>query len=118
LKPFSDQRFEATMSRVRARAADIDVRDFAERDFRMISPSHLAGPKLDRFVLKVSGMTRFLDVGDVEWIEGAGVYVTLHTSNRPILHRSSLTDLEARLDERHFIRIHRSAIVNIERVSH
>jgi len=118
LKPFSDQRFEAAMARVRARSAERGMREFAERVMRMISPSHLNSSKLDRFVLKVSGTTRFLSADEVEWIEGAGVYVTLHTTTRPILYRSSLTDLEARLDTGKFIRIHRSAIVNFERVSH
>lgn len=118
LKPFSDERFEAAMSRARSRLNERGIREFSERVMRMISPMQLAGGILDRLVVKAAGATRFLSVADVEWIEGTGVYVTLHTVGKAILYRSSLSDLEMRLDPRCFIRIHRSAIVNIERVLH
>ena len=118
LKPFSDERFEATMSRVRSRLDERGMREFGERVLRMISPAQLSPRTLDRLVVKASGATRFLNVAEVEWIESAGVYVMLHTAGKGILHRASLTDLESRLDPRCFIRIHRSAIVNIEKVSH
>lgn len=117
LKPFSDQRFEATMSRVRARRGEQGLREFSERVLRMITPESSPDVPLDRLVIKAGGTTRFLSVGDVEWIEGSGVYVTLHTGAKQILHRCSLTELESRLNARHFIRIHRSAIINIDCVS-
>lgn len=118
LKPFSDGRFEATMARVRSRLDERGMREFGERVMRMISPLQPGAGTLDRLVVKAAGATRFLSVADVEWIEGAGVYVTLHTAGKEILYRSSLNDLESRLNPRFFIRIHRSAIINIERVSH
>ena len=46
------------------------------------------------------------------------MYVVLHTGGKELLHRSSLTEMEAKLDPRHFIRIHRSAIVNLARIAH
>lgn len=118
LKPFSDERFEATMARVRLRLGERDIREFSERVMRMISPLPANTGPLERLVVKSGGVTRFLNTSDLEWIEGAGVYVTLHTAGKEILHRASLTDLESRLDPRVFIRIHRSAIINIEKVSH
>jgi len=118
LKPFSDERFETTMTRVRARLDERGMRDFGARVMRLMSPTQWNTGTLDRLVVKSAGATRFLSTADLEWIEAAGVYVTLHTSGKEILHRASLTDLEARLDPRTFIRIHRSAIVNIEKVSH
>jgi len=119
LKPFSDERFEAAMARVRVRQDERKLGEFAERVMRMIgSPSAPVSTYLDRLVIKGSGATRFLSVAEIDWIEGAGVYVTIHTGGKEILHRSSLTDLESRLDPRTFIRIHRSTIVNIERVTH
>jgi two-component system LytT family response regulator len=116
LKPFSDERFEATMARVRERFGERGMRDFGERVMRMISP--LPTGALDRLVVKTAGTTRFLSTSTIEWIEAAGVYVTLHLAGKQILHRAALTDLETRLDPRVFIRIHRSAIINIEMISH
>ena len=118
LKPFSDERFEETMARVRVRTDERGMREFGERVMRMISPEKGGQPAMDRLVVKAAGVTRFLSTSEVEWIEGAGVYVTLHTAGKEILHRVTLTELEGRLDPRSFIRIHRSAIVNIEKVSH
>jgi two-component system LytT family response regulator len=55
---------------------------------------------------------------DIEWIEAAGVYVTLHVGAKEVLYRAALNDLTRKLDPMRFVRIHRSAIVNIESVSH
>ncbi len=117
LKPFSDERFEATMARVRGRMEDRSMREFGARVLRMMTPEQGGAGTIDRLVLKDGGVTRFLNVSEVEWIEGAGVYVTLHTMAKAILYRASLSELEGRLDGRQFIRIHRSAIVNIECVT-
>ena len=116
LKPFSDERFEATMARVRSRWGGLGMQEFGESVLRMISPAKATIGSLDRLVVKASGSTILLSIADVEWIEGAGVYVMLHTEGKKIMHRASLSDLESRLDPRSFIRIHRSAIVNIEKV--
>ena len=118
LKPYSDPRFRSAMSRARARLDDRGLREFAERVRQMLSPGAVNGPPLERIVIKGRGTTRFLDVMEVECIEAAGIYVVLHTGGKELLHRSSLTDIEAKLDPRHFIRIHRSAIVNLARVAH
>jgi two-component system LytT family response regulator len=117
LKPFSDERFRSALTRARARLAERDLLDFGERVKQLMAPIPASG-KLERLVVKSAGTTRFLPVSELEWIEGAGVYVTLHTGNKEILYRASLNDLEARLDAARFIRIHRSAIVNFEKVSH
>lgn len=117
LKPFSDERFAGTMARVRSRLDERGIREFGASLMRMIAPAQPAVGILHRLVVKDGGATRFLHVTDVEWIEGSGVYVALHTNGKEILHRASLNSLEARLDPERFIRIHRSAIVNIDRVS-
>jgi two-component system LytT family response regulator len=118
LKPYSDARFRSAMSRVRARLDDRGLREFAARVKQMLTADVADGPPLERLVIKGRGTTRFLDVTEVECIEAAGMYVVLHTGGKELLHRSSLTDMEAKLDPRHFIRIHRSAIVNLARVAH
>ena len=113
LKPFSDERFEATMARIRSRLDERRKGEFGEHVMRMIAPCQPGAGLLDRLVVKAAGATLLLNVADLEWIEGAGVYVTLHVNGKEILHRTSLGDLEARLDPKCFIRVHRSAIVNI-----
>ena len=57
----------------------------------------------------------FVQVEDVDWIEGLGDYAGLHVGSRTHLIREPLTSLEARLDRRQFVRIHRSTIVQVER---
>jgi two-component system LytT family response regulator len=71
---------------------------------------------LERVVLKSDGCITFLDVGDVDWIEAAGVYIYLHVGPQQHLYRSSVTQLLQRLDPRRFVRIHRSTAVNTSRI--
>ena len=59
---------------------------------------------------------QFVEVPDIEWIEGADYYVTLHAGGKDYLYRESLKHLEERLDRGQFVRIHVSAIVNLGRV--
>ena len=118
LKPYSDQRFRSAMSRARARLDEPGLREFADRVRQMITRDVVNGAPLERIVIKGRGTTRFLDVTEVECVEAAGMYVVLHTGGKEVLHRSSLTDMETKLDPRHFIRIHRSAIVNLASVAH
>jgi two-component system LytT family response regulator len=53
---------------------------------------------------------------DIDWIEAAGVYVSLHVAGKELLYRAALNDLAARLDAMRFVRVHRSAIVNIDSI--
>jgi two-component system, LytTR family, response regulator len=123
LKPFSDERFEATMARIKARLDEQGMREFGMRVLEMVSrePQHEQPQHeqwLDRLVVKAAGTTRFIRVADIEWIEAAGVYVTLHVGAKEVLYRAALNDLARKLDPMRFVRVHRSAIVNIESVSH
>ena len=118
LKPFSDERFEATMDRaIRfARAGDVEALMSQMRATMraMLAPTRHA---LDRIVVKGSQRVRILPVDQIVWIEAEGVYVNLHTRDGGVhLHRELLGTLEHALDPRTFVRIHRSAIVNIDAV--
>src|ERR1700746_3308206 len=106
LKPYSDERFRSAMTRAGARLDDRGIREFAERVKQMLTPEVVNGPPLERLVIKGRGTTRLPEVMYVECIEASGMYVVLHTGGKELLHRSSLTDLETKLDPRHFIRIH------------
>ena len=120
LKPFSDERFEATIARVRSRLEERNLHEFGQRLMRMLSserPAQQQRPnRLDRLVVKSGGVARFIRAVEIDWIEAAGVYVNLHVAGKEILYRSALADLAERLDPARFIRVHRSTIVNIESI--
>lgn len=114
VKPFSDARFEATMARVRARLQERRAAGVVDGRLARMMASDRARRPLDRLVVKAGGVTRFLPVTEVDWIEAADVYVTLHAAGKEILYRAALSEMVERLDARRFVRIHRSAIVNID----
>jgi two-component system LytT family response regulator len=116
LKPFSDERFETMLTRVKRRCDDLHLRDFGQNLAQVLRFQATETRYLDRLAIKIDGITRFVRAVDIDWIEASGVYVTLHASGKAVLYRSSLADLEQSLDPVRFLRIHRSAIVNIESI--
>ena len=124
LKPYSDERFEAALTRA-ARLVRSGASGSLVEQMRALlgdlakSP---AGPGaqsprrnyLDRLALKERGRVRLISVSDIRWIAAAGVYVTIHTARESYLHREVLGRLETQLDPRRFVRIHRSHIINFD----
>ncbi|MEO8451407.1 MAG: response regulator [Gemmatimonadota bacterium] len=111
LKPIVPARFEQAVERALERlagrpASDPDVRKLIEE--RMIGRP---GPR--RFAARVGGKIRLIADDLVEWIEGAGNYVRLHTATERFPIRAAIKDLERTLDSARFARIHRSAIVRL-----
>jgi two-component system LytT family response regulator len=82
LKPFSDERLEASMAGGKARLDERSVREFGQRILRMVSAAPAASKRLDRLVVKSGGTTRFVRVVDIDWTEAAGVYVSLHVGGK------------------------------------
>ena len=76
-----------------------------------ISPS-----RLEVLAIRHNGRIEVLDLETVDWISAAGNYVELHANGRRLLHRTTLKTLADRLDPGRFARIHRSTVVNLERV--
>lgn len=116
LKPFSDERFHSMMRRVKDRHANLNLREAIADIATLIGHAKPSCHYLDRFAIKAKETIRFLLVENIAWIEAAGVYVTIHAGAEKALYRISLTELEQRLDPRRFLRVHRSVIVNIDRV--
>jgi two-component system LytT family response regulator len=114
LKPFSDERLEAMLTRVKTRLDELHLREFGKNVAQVMVTSQALGRYWDRLAVKSEGITRFVRIKDIDWIEAAGVYVNLHVSGKEILHRASLSELGNNLDPVQFVRIHRSAVVNIE----
>ena len=90
LKPFSDERLEAALCRAKGRLDERSMREFGRSVLRMVSARPPAGRCLDRLVVKSAGTTRFIRVADIDWIEGAGVYVNLHVAGKEFLYRAAL----------------------------
>ncbi|HEY7498738.1 MAG TPA: LytTR family DNA-binding domain-containing protein [Vicinamibacterales bacterium] len=130
MKPFSDERFQATLDRAvrHARAGLAEtlmtaMRSLLERVARGAAVADTQSsearqkPALDRIVVKGPNRVRLLPVEQISWIEAEGPYVKLHTRDgNTHVHRELLGSLDRALDERRFVRIHRSAIVNIDLV--
>ncbi len=71
---------------------------------------------LKRLAVRAAGKTVFVDVADLDWIEAAENYVKLHAGKTAHLLQVTMSTLESALDPEHFLRVHRSAIVNVERI--
>jgi two-component system LytT family response regulator len=99
LKPFDDRRFFTALSRAKERV-------------RAKSPSSF----VRRFLVRTREKVLLLKSDDLEWIEAADYYVSLHTGGKSYLLRQTMAEIERQLDPAKFVRVHRSAIVNLERV--
>lgn len=131
LKPFDAERFQVTVRRARERlSARGDQRELltvireiseTQREIRaavaQLPDAHSPrGAYLERIAVKVDGRVFFVRVDDVEFIESAANYVKLHVAGEAHLIRERLGDLAARLDPSRFARIHRSTIVNLDKI--
>jgi two-component system LytT family response regulator len=111
LKPFGPGRLSAAMERVRSALGEPAPADTFER-----LSGALAGGPISRLFVRVGGTLVPLPVERVSWFEANGDYVTAHTGNARHLLHISLSRLEARLDSRRFVRVHRTHIVNLDQV--
>lgn len=132
LKPFDAERFQVTVRRARERLSTRGAQDEILSAIREISetqreiravvtqmPEGIAASRvgyLDRIAVKVDGRVFFVRVEDVDFIESAANYVKLHVGADVHLIRERLGDLAARLDPSRFARIHRSTIVNLDKI--
>jgi two-component system, LytTR family, response regulator len=116
LKPFGDERMQSMLARAKQRLQQMQIQTFGQNLMRAMSALPGMEGYQDRVAIKSDGITRFLEVTHIDWIEAAGAYVTLHVGDKEFLHRRSLASLLLKLDPRRFVRVHRSAVVNIESI--
>ena len=90
--------------------------DLERRLLELVQDLKPARQRLERFVIKSGGRVFFVRADEIDWIEAAGNYVKLHVGTETHLFRETMNAIEAQLDPDTFFRIHRSHIVNIERV--
>ncbi|MGB7926358.1 MAG: LytTR family DNA-binding domain-containing protein [Pyrinomonadaceae bacterium] len=116
LKPFDRERFETSLLRARAQVARQKNGDYDQRILALLEELKAESKYLERLVIKAEGRVFFLDTEDIYWIEAEGNYVRVHNGKKSHLLRETVSSLEAQLDPKKFLRIHRSAIVKIDRI--
>lgn len=118
LKPFDQTRFEKALERARGQLARNPSKApvIDSRIVSLLEELHEERRYPERLIVKSSGRVFFVRTEDIDWVEASGNYVKIHTKNEAHLLRESMKNMEAKLDPKIFVRIHRSAIVNIDRI--
>jgi two-component system LytT family response regulator len=118
LKPFSDERFHVALRRAKDHVRQQRAGDLGRRLAELVKerPGGRAGSYLNRVIVRSAGRVSFVPVRDIDWIEAQDYYVELHSGGKSHLVRETLKELQQRLDPRLFVRIHRSAVVNVRKV--
>jgi two-component system LytT family response regulator len=116
LKPVAPDRFDQALERAESRLGQGNDPGFAARLARALEQLAPTRPRVERFLVKERGRSSFVPVAEIDWIEAAGNYLKLHARSGTHLVRTTMKEIEARLDPARFARIHRTAIVNLDRV--
>jgi two-component system LytT family response regulator len=106
LKPFSAERFRSALGHAREHLAKRRASAGAGRDTA----------RRNRLMIKSNGRIHFVRMAEIDWCEAAGNYVRVHVGPQCHLVRDTMSHLESELDSQQFMRIHRSTIVNVDRV--
>jgi two-component system LytT family response regulator len=116
LKPVEADRLHEAIVRACDRTASPASRDLDRRLRELLEEIPPRDRYLERILVRNPGRISFVNAGEVHWIGAEGNYVRLHLANERHLIRQKIGTLEEQLDPRRFLRIHRSAIVNLDRV--
>jgi two-component system LytT family response regulator len=116
LKPFNRQRFQQALERARTRLRQARPAEVHELLRTLLADVQAAARAPRRLVVKSDNRIALVKPEDVDWVEAAGNYVRLHVGKDEHLLRATMEGVEAQLPPRQFVRIHRSTIVNIERI--
>jgi len=116
LKPFREERFQDALQRAREAAGRVTRDEIARSIRRLLGRLPGEGAVRDHLVVRSPGRVRLVPVDTIDWIESAGNYVMLHCGKESHLLRETMTELEGRLDAARWIRVHRTALVRLDRV--
>lgn len=116
LKPFSRERFHRAVARAHERIAGTADVDQVRRLLASLDKTASSQQHVDRLSVCHDGRILLVNVDDIDWISASGNYAILNVADRHYETRETMTSLEARLNRRHFLRIHRSTIVNVRRI--
>jgi two-component system, LytTR family, response regulator len=116
LKPIDRDRFDAVVKRARQQLLHQSHEEIKAKIVTMLLDMRAGGEYTDRILVRTSGRVLFLRVEEIDWVEAQGNYLRIHRGTDSYLIRQTMTEMEGALDPRRFLRIHRSTIVNIERI--
>jgi two-component system LytT family response regulator len=116
LKPFDRERFGRALGRARAELERRKSGQVNEQVLKLLAELNQSKQYVEKLIVRAGGRVLFLRTDEVDWIEAAGNYVRLHAGKQDYLYRETMTKLEAQLNPERFARIHRSTIVNVERI--
>ena len=123
LKPFDDERFNHALQRAKAQIEAREINQLSQKLLALLEERETErkgaqqhADYLTRLMIKVSGRVVLLKVDEIDFIEADGNYAKLHVGSKAHLLRERMNDLEERLDPAKFVRIHRSIIVNLDRI--
>ena len=116
VKPFDRRRFEMALQRAKSRLANERGSDLNQQTLALLEELKARSSHTERLVIKAGGRAFFLKTDEIDWIEAEGKYVRLHVGKESYLVREAIGSMESQLDPKKFPRIHRSTIVNIDRV--
>jgi two-component system LytT family response regulator len=123
LKPFDDSRFKKALQQAKFQIEQREINEVSQKLLALLEDrerkqEHAPREKtyLTRLMVKLANRVVLLKVNEIDWIEADGNYAKLHVGRKAHLLRERMHDLEARLNPQNFVRIHRSVIVNLERI--
>ena len=123
LKPFDDARFGKALAQAKVQVEQRELKDLSQRlvDLLESRARHPAeepqrNKYASRLLIKSAGRVFFLKTDEIDYVQAEDYYVKLHVGRKGHLLRETMNELEAKLDPARFLRIHRSSIVNIERI--
>jgi two-component system, LytTR family, response regulator len=129
VKPFDDERFEQAFRRARELIELHEVRTMTQRLVTLLGDHPRAGPSaprpaatarrdgyMERIAVDSHGQVRVVPVGRIDYITASGPYAELHVGGQTFVIRERMQNLDERLDPERFFRIHRSAIVQLDRI--
>lgn len=116
LKPFDDERFEKALRRAKEHLFKQTETAPDPRLHSLLDALQSKTSSLDRVLIKTGGRAFFVKTDEIDWVEAEGKYVRLHAGPQSYLLREGIGELELQLERKKFLRIHRSTIVNVERI--
>jgi two-component system LytT family response regulator len=116
LKPFDKERFRTALKRAKSQVRRDQSSQVSSGILALLEELQESNRHLDRLVIKNSGRIHFIKTIDIDWIEADGNYVRIHAGKESHLLREPISSLETQLNAKKFLRIHRSTIVNLDRI--
>lgn len=123
LKPFDDARFGKALAQAKLQVEQRELKDLSQRLVALLESREqrpVAEPSRNKYVsrllIKSAGRVSFLKTDEIDYVQAEDYYVNLHVGRKGHLLRETMNEMEEKLDPAKFLRIHRSSIVNIERI--